>query len=197
MQKESMPNPDRNASRAPLVYVWDPFVRIFHWTLVVAFTVAYLTEKDLLTVHVWAGYLVGALVVARVIWGFVGSPHARFSDFLYAPGTALRYIRDLMLFRAERHLGHSPAGGYMVFLLLVFLAATVITGLVVYGGDQQAGPLAGMFTEETGEDMEGVHEVLANITLALVIAHIAAVVLASFAHHENLVHAMVSGYKRR
>lgn len=147
--------------------------------------------------HVWAGYLVGALVVARVIWGFVGSPHARFSDFLYAPGTALRYIRDLMLFRAERHLGHSPAGGYMVFLLLVFLAATVITGLVVYGGDQQAGPLAGMFTEETGEDMEGVHEVLANITLALVIAHIAAVVLASFAHHENLVHAMVSGYKRR
>src|SRR5688572_26690005 len=103
-------------------------------------------------------------------------------------------MRDIVLFRAERHLGHSPGGGYMVVLLLVFLAATVITGLVVYGGDQQAGPLAGMFTEQTGEDMEEVHEVLANITLALVIVHIAAVVLASFAHRENLIRAMVTGY---
>lgn len=191
-----MPNPDRGR-RPPLVYVWDPFVRIFQWSLVVAFTIAYLTEDDLLTVHVWAGYAVGALVVARVIWGFAGSPHARFVDFLYSPAIAFRYMRDIVLFRAERHLGHSPGGGYMVVLLLVFLAATVITGLVVYGGDQQAGPLAGMFTEQTGEDMEEVHEVLANITLALVIVHIAAVVLASFAHRENLIRAMVTGYKPR
>ncbi|HEX5931549.1 MAG TPA: cytochrome b/b6 domain-containing protein [Methyloceanibacter sp.] len=191
-----MRDPHRSATQAAPIYVWDPFVRIFHWTLVVAFTVAYLTEDDLLTLHVWAGYLVGALVVARVVWGFVGSPHARFADFLYAPGTTLRYVRDLMLFRAERHLGHSPGGGYMVILLMVFLTATVITGLVVYGGDQQAGPLAGMFTEDTGEATEEVHEVLANITLALVIAHIAAVVLASFAHRENLIGAMVTGYKR-
>ena len=196
-QRSVMHSPDRSDAPAPLVYVWDPFVRLFHWTLVVAFTVAYLTEEDLITVHVWAGYLVGALVLTRVIWGFIGSPHARFSDFLYSPGTALRYMRDLMLFRAERHLGHSPGGGYMVVLLLLFLAATVVTGLVVYGGDQQAGPLAGMFTEETGEAMEEVHELIANITLALVIAHVAAVVLASFVHRENLVHAMVTGYKRR
>jgi cytochrome b len=192
-----MLDPDRGAASAPHVCVWDPFVRIFHWTLVVAFTVAYLTEEDLLTVHVWAGYLVGALVVARVIWGFAGPRHARFSDFLYAPVVAFRYVRDLMLFRAERHLGHSPGGGYMVIVLLIFLAATVVTGLVVYGGEQQAGPLAGMFTEETGEAMEEVHELMANITLALVIAHVAAVLLASFAHRENLVRAMVTGYKRR
>ena len=192
-----MLDPDRSASRAPFVYVWDPFVRVFHWTLVLAFTVAYLTEEDLLTVHVWAGYLVGALIVARVVWGFVGSSHARFSDFLYSPGAALRYVRDLMLLRAERHLGHSPGGGYMVVLLLLFLAATVVTGLIVYGGEQQAGPLAGMFTEDTGEAMEEVHEVLANVTLALVIAHVAAVLLASFAHRENLVNAMLTGYKRR
>ncbi|MGD9501751.1 MAG: cytochrome b/b6 domain-containing protein [Methyloceanibacter sp.] len=192
-----MLNPDRSAAGGPVIYVWDPFVRVFHWTLAVAFTVAYLTEDDLLSVHVWAGYLVGALVLARIVWGFIGPEHARFSDFIYAPGTALRYVRDLLLFRAERHLGHSPGGGYMVVLLLIFLAATVVTGLVVYGGDQQAGPLAGMFTEETGEAMEEVHEVIANITLALVIAHIAAVVLASFAHRENLVRAMVTGYKRR
>ena len=188
---------DRQNMPPSQVYVWDPFVRLFHWTLVVAFTVAYLlTEEDVLQVHVWAGYVVGALVVARVIWGFVGSPHARFADFIYAPGETLRYVRDLVLFRAERHLGHSPGGGAMIVLLLLFLAATVVTGLVVYGGDQQAGPLAGMFTKEFGESFEEVHEVIANITLALVFAHIAAVVLASFVFRENLVRSMVTGYKR-
>ena len=186
---------DRNAA-APQIYVWDPFVRVFHWALVAGFAVAYLTEEDLLTVHVWAGYIVGGLIVARLVWGFVGPTHARFSDFIYAPVTTLAYVRDLVLFRAERHLGHSPGGGAMVILLLLFLTATVVTGLVVYGGDQQAGPLAGMFTKDTGEAMEEVHEVIANITLALVFAHIAAVVLASFAHRENLVRAMFTGYKR-
>ena len=109
----------------------DAFVRLFHWTLLVSFTVAYLTEDDPLTVHVWAGYMVGALIVARIVWGFVGSSRARFSDFLYKPTTTLRYVRDLVLFRGgERHLGHSPGGGYMVILLLVVLAATVVTGLM-------------------------------------------------------------------
>ena len=99
------------------VYIWDTFVRLFHWTLVVSFTVAYLTEDDLLTVHVWAGYVVGALIVARIVWGFVGSSRASFSDFLYKPTTTLRYVRGLVLFRGgERHLGHSPGGGYMVIL---------------------------------------------------------------------------------
>jgi cytochrome b len=191
-----MLNPDRNGAPRE-VYVWDPFVRLFHWTLVVAFTVAYvLTDEDVLKIHVWSGYVVGALVVARVIWGFVGPEHARFTDFVYAPGASLRYVRDLILFKAERHLGHSPGGGAMVVTLLVFLAATVITGLVVYGGDQQAGPLAGMFTKEFGESFEGVHELIANITLALVLAHISAVILASFVFRENLPRAMFTGYKR-
>jgi cytochrome b len=190
-----MLNPARHVPPAR-IYVWDPFVRLFHWTLVVAFTVAYLTEDDLLSVHVWAGYIVGGLVVARVGWGFVGPGHARFSDFIYSPAETLRYVRDLVLFRAERHLGHSPGGGAMVLLLLVLLAATVATGLVVYGGEQQAGPLAGMFTKDTGEAVEEVHEVIANITLALILAHVAAVVLASFVHRENLVRAMFTGYKR-
>ena len=191
-----MLSPDRHSVPPSQIYVWDPFVRLFHWTLVVAFTVAYLSEDDLLTVHVWAGYLVGGLIVARVIWGFVGPAHARFADFLCSPADTLRYVRDLVLFRAQRHLGHSPGGGAMVILLLLFLAATVVTGLVVYGGEQQAGPLAGMFTKDTGESVEEVHELLANITLGLVLAHIAAVVLASFVHGENLVRAMFTGYKR-
>ena len=186
------PDPNQTAT----VPVWDLFVRFFHWTLVLSFSVAYFTEDDLLLVHVWAGYIVGALIVVRVIWGFVGPVHARFSDFIYAPGTIMRYVRDLLAFRAERHLGHSPGGGAMVVALMLFVAATVTTGLVVYGGDQQAGPLAGWFSRETGEAVEEAHEILANITLGLVLVHIAAVVLASFAHHENLVRAMITGRKR-
>lgn len=84
----------------------------------------------------------------------------------------------------------------MVMLLLLFVAATVVTGLIVYGGGQQAGPLAGMFTKATGEAMEEVHKVFANITLALVFVHVSAVILASFVHRENLVRTMVTGYKR-
>jgi cytochrome b len=186
--------PSMRSSNQKLVYVWDLFVRLFHWTLVVGFTIAYFTE-DPLIVHVWAGYVVGALIVARVVWGLIGPRYARFSDFVYGPVATLRYVRDLILLRSPRYLGHSPGGGAMVVLLLAFLAATVLTGLLVYGGEQQAGPLAGMLSKDTGEAIEEVHEVVANITLALVLAHIAAVALASFVHLENLVGAMITGYK--
>jgi cytochrome b len=177
------------------IYVWDTFVRLFHWSLVAAFTVAYLTEEPLI-VHVWAGYVVGLLIVARVVWGLVGAEHARFSDFVYSPAAGFRYMRDLIAARAPRYLGHSPGGGTMVLLLLIFLAATVVTGLIVYGGEQQAGPLAGMFSKDTGEAVEEAHEFLANVTLALILFHIVGVALASFVHHENLVRAMITGYKR-
>jgi cytochrome b len=137
-----------------------------------------------------------ALILARVVWGFVGPAHARFSEFIYSPAAAFRYMRDLIAARAPRYLGHSPAGGAMVVALLVFLAATVVTGLIVYGGDQQAGPLAGVVSEERGEELEEVHEVISNITLAIIFFHIAGAVLASYVHRENLVRAMITGYKR-
>ncbi len=180
----------------PQVYVWDSFVRVFHWLLVISFAIAYLTEEDMLTVHVWAGYTVGMLVLARILWGFLGPAHARFKDFVYNPATTFRYVRNLVSLQGNRYLGHSPGGGYMVIALLVFVSATVVTGLIVYGGDQGAGPLAGIVSKETGEALEEAHELAANITLALIFVHISAVVLASFVHHENLVRAMITGYKR-
>jgi cytochrome b len=185
----------RQSSAPPQIYVWDSFVRVFHWSLVASFAIAYLTEGDMLSVHVWTGYTIGILIVARILWGFVGTAHARFKDFIYDPASTFRYVRDLLLLRGNRYLGHSPGGGYMVVALLVFVAATVVTGLIVYGGDQGAGPLAGVVSKETGEALEDAHELIANITLALIVIHILAVVLASFAHHENLVRAMITGYK--
>jgi cytochrome b len=182
------------------VRVWDPIVRYGHWLLVAGFLIAYFTEDDLLTVHVWAGYLVGAIVVVRVLWGLVGSEHARFSDFLYGPRQALRYFIDLLRGRAKRYIGHSPAGAAMVFAMLIGLALTVWSGLVVYAYDKHAGPLASWVRPDASESVEGfweeTHEVLANVTLALVLLHVGGVIVASIAHRENLLRAMIKGNKR-
>ncbi|HYM02660.1 MAG TPA: cytochrome b/b6 domain-containing protein [Stellaceae bacterium] len=191
--------------------VWDPLVRIGHWTIVAAFAIAYFTEDDLLTLHVWAGYTVGAVVVIRIAWGFVGPARARFSDFIYAPRTIIAYLSDLARLRGRRYLGHSPAGGAMVVALLAMLTATVVTGLMTYGADKKAGPLATFYT--AGEPLPSasldgshkpaeesaireVHDLLADLTLVLVLVHVAGVALASVVHHENLVRAMITGRKR-
>jgi cytochrome b len=192
------------------VKVWDVFVRLFHWSLVLAFFVAYFTEPEGsgLAVHVWAGYFVTGLIFLRVIWGFAGTPHARFSDFAFSPAHALRYAFDLVRGRAERHLGHSPAGAWMVYLLLVALAATVLTGMTALASDKHAGPLASFFeapqvTATTAESARGgeelfeeAHELLANLAMILVTLHILGVALASVSHRENLVGAMLTGRKR-
>jgi cytochrome b len=170
----------------------------------VAFFVAYFTEDELLPAHVWAGYVVGGIVLARVTWGLFGTPHARFTDFVYRPAIVLSYFKDLLRGKARRYLGHSPAGGAMVIVLLVALAAIVWSGLTVYAYDQHAGPLAGLADsaaaaanlEAREEFWEEAHEICVNVTLILVLLHVAGVLLASFVHKENLVSAMLTGNKR-
>ena len=103
------------------ISVWI-LLRTAHWMVALGFFVAYFTEDEALTVHVWAGYLVGVLVLLRIIWGFVGPQHARFTNFTYRPSTVFAYLRELMLARAPRYIGHSPAGGAMVIALLLFLS---------------------------------------------------------------------------
>jgi cytochrome b len=132
------------------VVVWDPLVRICHWLLVFFFFVAYFTEDDLLTIHSWAGYGVGIYIIVRVIWGFIGPRHARFADFAYGPRKAALYMKDLMMFQARRYLGHSPAGGLMVFLLLFALTATTVTGIALLAVEENAGPLAPWLGHEAG-----------------------------------------------
>ncbi|SCZ49951.1 cytochrome b/b6 domain-containing protein [Thiohalomonas denitrificans] len=174
------------------IKVWDPLIRLFHWSLVAAFTLAYLTEDDFMTLHVYAGYLVGGLVLFRLVWGFIGTRHARFSDFVYAPAAVLAYLKELLLLRAPRYIGHNPAGGAMILVLLGSLLLTTFTGLATYGAEG-GGPLAG--TVLASGAFEDIHEFFANFTLLLVIIHIGAVVGSSLLHRENLIRAMVTGRK--
>ncbi len=179
-----------------LVKVWDLPLRIFHWLLVAGFMVAYLTEDELLTVHVWAGYLVFGLLLFRLVWGFIGNTYSRFSNFLCSPIKSVAYVKDVIALKANRYLGHNPAGAAMIILLLLSLLMTSISGFAVYGADQNAGPLANIVGSSNEDLWEEVHEFFANFTLVLVFGHVAGVVVESFIHRENLVKAMWHGFKK-
>jgi cytochrome b len=206
-----------------MVRVWDRFVMFTHWTVAVGYVVAYLTGEGALLIHVWAGYTVGALVVLRILWGFVGPKHARFTDFVFRPWKVLSYLGDLVRFRAQRYLGHSPAGGAMAIALWIGLLALVWSGLELYAVEEGAGPLASVGAQmdhgsamsgglivsaSASDDDEGdqagggggawkdIHESLSSLVLVLVILHLVGVVLSSLVHRENLPRSMVTGMKR-
>ena len=181
------------------VRVWDPLVRVGHWSLVVAFTVAYVTEDDLLTPHVWAGYVILGLVLLRILWGIVGTTHTRFSDLIYPPPVVLAYRKDHLRQRPARYLGHNPAGGLMIVALLLGLLSTSLTGLAAYAVEEDAGPLAGVLAGAPrwlAKALSETHEFFANLTLLLVALHVAGVLFGSWLHRENLIGAMITGRKR-
>lgn len=181
------------------VKVWDPLVRVFHWSLVTAFIVAFITEDHFLGLHVQAGYTIIGLVLFRLLWGLIGTRHARFSDFVHGPQTVMAYLKSLLTRHPAHYVGHNPAGGWMVLALLVALLLTTLTGLLAYGiGETAAGPFAALTGNPGGfwsEAMEDVHEFLAHFTLLLVFVHVAGVAVSSLLHRENLVRAMLTGRK--
>ncbi len=175
-----------NPTNAPQekVLVWDVPVRVFHWLLVFSFFGAYLTAESerWRLLHVTLGYTAGALVVFRVLWGLVGTRHARFKQFLRGPQAVQRYLGSLLDGRPEHHAGHNPAGALAILALLGLTGITVALGWASY-------------VELGGEWLEEGHELAGNLMLAVVGVHVAAVGLASWLHRENLVRAMVTGRK--
>ncbi len=168
----------------PSILVWDLPVRVFHWLLALSFAGAYVTAESEVwrLVHVTLGYTVAGLVSFRLVWGLVGTRHARFSAFVRSPAAAWRYLRSLAAGLPEHHVGHNPAGALAIVGLLA------LAGLVTGSGWAR-------YNEMGGEWLEELHEVAANGMLALVLLHIVGAVASSVVHHENLVRAMVTGHK--
>jgi cytochrome b len=167
------------------VRVWDVFVRVFHWSLVTLFVAAFATGDEVEGLHIALGYAIAVLVGLRIVWGFVGSRHARFGDFVRSRAESLDYLRKAVRGRAPRYLGHNPAGGLMTLALLGMTIAIAATGYL-------------MTTDAFwgSEPMEELHEGLVYATLALIALHVAGVLLASIEHRENLVWSMFTGRKR-
>jgi cytochrome b len=168
------------------VTVWDRPLRIFHWSLAICVLVAWLSANVFDTLHNVAGYCVLALLAFRLIWGFAGSPYARFSRAVPSPHTALRYTRALVHGTAQRHLGHNPAGGAMLVAMLLVLLIAAVTGHMQI--------TLQFFGVAWVQDL---HAYAADAVLALALLHVVGVVLTSVRHRENLARSMLTGRKER
>jgi cytochrome b len=165
--------------------VWDPFVRIFHWSLVAAMAYELIFEPGT-KAHVYVGYYVIAIVSLRMVWGLIGTRHARFSDFVKSPAAVAGYLKSLLSGNPRHYLGHNPAGGWMVVVLLIMAAITGFTG---YAMKTDA-----LWGEEW---IEQLHEFCANGMIGLIALHVLGVIVSSYMHRENLVSAMITGKKQK
>ena len=178
------------------VRVWDIPVRLFHWILVSCFLIAWLTLDDrYLDIHVFVGYLMGGLILFRVLWGFIGSHYARFNNFSYNWHEVSNYLRGVLNRRPTHFIGHNPAGSWAIYLLLFLGLLIAITGLLTLGGEERQGPIAGLLSYPQGSLAHELHEWLAWIMLGMVAIHVIGVLVESLLHHENLLAAMLTGYK--
>ncbi len=172
-----------NDSEQP-IRVWDWPVRIFHWSLAACVFIAFFTGESerFSLLHQTLGYVAGGLLAFRLIWGFVGTRHARFTSFIKGPQAILAYVKSLRQATPEHHVGHNPVGGVAVLLLMGLTALTAFSGWLIAGGDAPGW-------------QEELHEVAANSLMLVVAVHVLGVVLSSKQHKENLVRAMLTGFK--
>lgn len=165
--------------------VWDPVVRLFHWSLVAGFTLNMFVWKDGEMLHRYIGYGILCLLAIRLIWAVVGTPYARFSSFAPTPRRLIDYAGSLLKGREPRYIGHNPLGALMMIALVLLMAGCGLTGW--------------MMQTETfwgNEAVEAIHEILAWAILVLAGLHIAAALVESFRHRENLILSMLTGRKR-
>ena len=177
--------PDATEQARAKILVWDLPVRVFHWLLALSFAGAYLSAESerWRLLHVTLGYTVAGLVCFRILWGLIGTRHARFANFVRGPRAVARYVGAMVRGKPERYTGHNPAGALAVLALLALALVVGVSGWATYN-------------EVGGEWLEDAHELAANLMLGIVVIHIAGVIVASWLHRENLVRAMITGSKR-
>lgn len=179
------------------VPVWDIPVRLFHWTLVLLIAFSWLSsEMDWMTWHMYSGYTILALILFRILWGFVGSTHARFSDFIYGPRALIGYIKTLPLRTAAKFAGHNPLGGISVVLILLCVLAQAGTGLFANDDIINEGPLFKHVSKELSDWLTTIHKYNFNLLLVLIGVHVAAVLYYLIWKSENLVKPMFTGRKQ-
>lgn len=181
------------------VKVWDRSIRFFHWSLVLGFVTTFISgEFHFPEVHALVGYVLCALIVARVYWGFRGGQYARFRSFIFSPGETLTYVRTMLKGSPKHYFGHNPAGALMVFALLCTVTGLLATGLVTRAVIDFDGPLlflANWVSDETSYVFRRIHQFLPTAGLTLVALHLLGVLVGSIQHRENLVRAMITGRK--
>jgi cytochrome b len=182
------------------VKVWDVPLRLFHWSLVVGFSLAYLlAEFHIMDLHVLLGYFLSALVLFRLFWGFAGSRYARFKSFLFSPQETLTYMKAMRGGQPAHYYGHNPAGALMVFAMLALLVLSSVTGVVTLSVIDFDGPLlflANRVSDEASYFFRHAHSLLVHAALLLVPLHLLGVLSGSLQHKENLVRAMLTGMKK-
>ncbi|HEX4272264.1 MAG TPA: cytochrome b/b6 domain-containing protein, partial [Rhizomicrobium sp.] len=182
----------------PRVKVWDAPTRLFHWSIVLLVFVSWFSaDRGLMTIHLWSGLSLLALLLFRIAWGIMGSTTARFSDFMHPPRNIAGYLKGLARGEKRLHAGHNPAGGVMVVVMIAALLAQAVTGLFSNDGLRFNGPLAMWISQDISDQVTRIHGTIFNIILLLVWCHVVAIGFYLLVRDDNLVGPMFSGKKPR
>lgn len=182
------------------VRIWDLPVRLFHWSLVILLVTSYLSGQagdDWMKLHFWSGYAILTLLIFRIVWGFIGSATARFSDFVRGPAAAISYLQAMARGDRTYDIGHNPAGGLMVVVMIVAVLMQVVAGLFAADTDTGMvnGPLANLIADKWVDRLTEFHEFWVNILLLLIAVHVLAAVVYLVWKRHNLIRAMITGAK--
>ena len=178
------------------VRVWDAPIRLVHWLVVALVAAAYATWRmNWLAWHGWIGDALLALLLFRISWGVFGSETARFSGFLASPTMVARHLKRAFLREPDRQVGHNPAGGWMVLLLLALLVGETLTGLYVANDIADVGPLTEIVPAPLANAIEAAHAVLWDVLLAAVALHVLAIAGYAAIKGQNLLRPMITGTK--
>lgn len=204
-------------SQKEYIQVWDLLVRMFHWSFVVFVLIAFFSGDEKSVIHLYSGYTVLGLLFLRIVWGFVGGKYARFTNFIYLPTQAIQYLKEIRQGSPQYYIGHNPAAGWMVIVLLIMLVFVCVTGHMAYKIKGQGLAVQGFAfvkyahadsDEDEGQEYlgneskeneywEDVHEATSLTLIILILLHISGALVSSKLHHENLVKAMITGEKEK